>query len=363
MKISKRDEFYFWVKIRQDLMYSKEMKLLMRQPDGSLYFSIYIYIIMLTINSKGRLAQQVGELEMVYDLPMITQELMFFKIDTIRVAIEMLKQIGLLYTDEENVTCVSGFDNIVGSSTGWSDIKRAQREKAKQIENVDNVHTNVHAKVHGDVHASDHIEYREKSKEYRVKNKEKESFDINDINESNDSVTLPSDSELQNKIKRLKITEWHIEFSNAHLFTKYLIHGRYLEVGNLDTLQDSNTFFEMYVDNTYTFEEMKNHIQYFLLQYRKLSKSEKKKIKNKMAYLTNAIKVNQRRLEWRDSKEFIEMSNVHEKVEEDLRAEALELYPNDEVRQNIFVDEYYLSELGHEMRRIRRDFEKKTTVR
>ena len=74
-------------------MYSQEIKLLMRQPDGGWYFSIYMYLIMLSINSNGRLIQKIGEVEMIYDLTSITQELMFFKIDTIRVAIEMLKQL------------------------------------------------------------------------------------------------------------------------------------------------------------------------------------------------------------------------------------------------------------------------------
>ena len=59
MRYDKRAEKYFWIKLRLDDMYSQEIKLLMRQPDGGWYFSIYMYLIMLSINSNGRLIQKL----------------------------------------------------------------------------------------------------------------------------------------------------------------------------------------------------------------------------------------------------------------------------------------------------------------
>ena len=365
MRYDKRNEVYHWIKIRSNLMHSTEVKLLMRQHDGGWYFSIYLYLIMLSINSGGRLTQKVNNVEMVYDLTTITQELMFFKIDTIRVAIEMLKELNLLYTDDEDVLCIANFDSLVGQESGWADKKRRQRQKF-ELTCGDNVPSNVPTKVPTLVHENVPPEYRDKSIEYRDKIKEKEkedSFDIFDSIEINDRVTLPSESEIRNTIKRLLVNEWYIEYTNSHLFTRYMVNARFIENGDLDLLNAVNSYFDSYIGKYFTYEEMKNQVQYFLFQYRKIPKKERSKIENKMGYFTNSLKRNYKRKEWLNSEEYIEMSKVHETVERDLKAEALRLFPDNQVQQNIFVDEYYLSELGHEMRRIRRDFEKKTTVR
>ena len=223
-KYDKRGEIYFWIKLRQDLMYSKEIKLLMRQPDGGWYFSIYIYLVMLTINSNGRLIQKVHDVEMIYDLSMITQELMFFKIDTIRVAIEMLKSIGLLYVDDEQIICITNFNELVGSTTGWAEIKKKQRErKLLENNNGDNVPQIVHENVH--------IEYRDKRLEYidDILDIKSIDHDINDNNDNNDKITFTSDSKTIEKIRNTMINEWHFQFSNAHIFTKYLIYSNYID--------------------------------------------------------------------------------------------------------------------------------------
>lgn len=361
MSDDRRGDIYYWIKIRQDLMQSKEMKLLMRQPDGGWYFSIYIYLVMLSINSNGRLIQKVGKMEMVYDLTMITQELMFFKIDTIRVAIEMLKSLNLLYEDEEKVICISNFSNMVGSMTGWAEIKRKQREKEKQLKlnnDVDNVHHDVHSNVH--------IEIRDKRLEYRDNNKDIRSIDQNDRNDKYDiydKITFASDSEIQNYFKNLKINEWHIVFSQSHVLTKYLVYSKYFDEGDLDALISSNAFFENYLESTYDFEDLKKHVQYFLYQYRKMRLSDKNKIKNKMGYLTNAIKKNQKGIEWRSSDEYKKISKIEITVDKKLKSDAKELFPDDELMQELFCKERYLTYHGNELKDLRNEFERKSSVK
>jgi len=357
-KYDKRGEIYFWIKLRQDLMYSKEIKLLMRQPDGGWYFSIYIYLVMLTINSNGRLIQKVHDVEMIYDLSMITQELMFFKIDTIRVAIEMLKSIGLLYVDDEQIICITNFNELVGSTTGWAEIKKKQRErKLLENNNGDNVPQIVHENVH--------IEYRDKRLEYidDILDIKSIDHDINDNNDNNDKITFTSDSKTIEKIRNTMINEWHFQFSNAHIFTKYLIYSNYIDQGNLDLLIGFNSFFESYLEKTYEFEELRNHVQYFLFQYRKMSNNDKNKIKNKIGYFTNALKKNQKTLEWLLSEEYQELSKVNRTVDKLLTKEAKELFPDDEIKQTIYYNEYYLLTISKEVKRIKSEFNKKTSVR
>ncbi len=360
MRYDKRNEVYYWIKLRQGMMQSTEIKLLMRQPDGGWYFSIYIYLIMMSINSNGRLIQKVGEIEMIYDLTTLTQELMFFKIDTIRVAIAMLKDLKLIYSDEDNVLCITNFNSLVGQETGWAEQKRKQKQK-EQIECVENVHASFHAPVHAKLPP----EIRDKSIEYRYKIKDIESIDHdnNDNNDNNDKITFSSDFKNNEMIKNIMINEWHIAFSTAHVFTKYLIYSKYLEEGDLNTLQDANFFFENYLRTTYGFEDLKNHIQYFLFQYKKMSNKDKQTIKNKMAYLTNAIKKNQRSIEWLSSEEFKVISKLHLTVEKNLRKEAKDKFPGDEVRQEIYFNTFFLKSIGKERNRIRKEFDKKCSVR
>lgn len=361
MRYDKRNEVYYWIKLRQGMMQSTEIKLLMRQPDGGWYFSIYIYLIMMSMNSSGRLIQKVGEIEMVYDLTTLTQELMFFKIDTIRVAIAMLKDLKLIYSDEDNVLCITNFNSLVGQETGWAEQKRKQKER-EELECVEKVHADFHAPVH----ATFPPEIRDKSIEYRYKNKEIESINHNDKYDKYDKydkVTFASDFEIQNKIKDLMINEWHIHFSDAHIFTKYLVHSKYIADGDIDLLLAFNSFFDNYLKRTYSFEEMKSHVQYFLLQYRKLKEIDRNKIVNKMGYFTGAVKKNQRSIEWMLSDEFKEISKLHITVENKLKKEAKEKFPDDEIRQEIYLDTFYLKSLGDERMRIRKEFDRKCSVK
>ena len=83
---------------------------------------------------------------------------------------------------------------------------------------------------------------------------------------------------------------------------------------------------------------------------------DKSKIKNKMGYLTNAIKKNQRSLEWRQSDELKSMCNLESIVDEKLKADAQAEYPNDALKQELYYNDYYLNYIGKEMRRIKQEF-------
>jgi predicted phage replisome organizer len=358
MRNDKRNEIYYWIKLRQDLMQSKEMKLLMRQPDGGWYFSIYVYLIMLSINSNGRLIQKVNEMELIYDLTTITQELMFFKIDTIRVAIDMLMKLGLLYEDESNIICITGFDKLVGSETGWAEVKRKQKEKQLMDNSVE--------KVHAIVHGNFPPELRDKSIEYRDNKIDIKSIDQNDRNDKYDKydkVTFSSESIINDFLENLKTNQWHEEFSKSHVFTKYLVYSKYLEEGDMDNLLASNAFFENYLKTTYEFDELKKHVQYFLFQFRKLSQTDKSKINNKLGYLTNAIKKNQRSIEWSSSSELKELLKLNETIQTKLKKESIAMFPVDEVKQQLYCKEHYLARYNEEMMQLRQTFDKKCSVR
>ena len=57
------------------------------------------------------------------------------------------------------------------------------------------------------------------------------------------------------------------------------------------------------------------------------------------------------------------MSKVNRTVDKLLTKEAKELFPDDEIKQTIYYNEYYLLTISKEVKRIKSEFNKKTSVR
>lgn len=86
-----------------------------------------------TANNNGELASRVGEMIIPYDPDKITRDTKYFSKDTVIVAMELFKKLNLIYTDDGICLKIAGFENMVGSETGWAKQKREQREKQKLL--------------------------------------------------------------------------------------------------------------------------------------------------------------------------------------------------------------------------------------
>lgn len=133
-------------------MSSDMIDYLMGQPDGANYVVLYQMLCLKTINTGGRLAFQIGDMIIPYDVEKIQRECKWFSLATVRVALEVYKQIGLIYEDKDGVLVLANYSDIVGSETDYSAQKRLQRENRRrqlppkcadsnEDNNVDNVHT------------------------------------------------------------------------------------------------------------------------------------------------------------------------------------------------------------------------------
>lgn len=133
-------------------MSSDMIDYLMGQPDGATYVVLYQMLCLKTINTGGRLAFQIGDMIIPYDVEKIQRECKWFSLATVRVALEVYKQIGLIYEDKDGVLVLANYSDIVGSETDYSAQKRLQRENRRrqlppkcadsnEDNNVDNVHT------------------------------------------------------------------------------------------------------------------------------------------------------------------------------------------------------------------------------
>lgn len=143
---------FYWIKLKDSFMSSDEIDYLMSQPDGANYVVLYQMLCLKTINTGGCLVSQIGEMLIPYDAEKIQRECKWFPLSTIRVALSVYKQIGLIFESPDGILTISNYSDIVGSETDYSAQKRLQREnRRRQIpvkgadnnedNNVDNVHT------------------------------------------------------------------------------------------------------------------------------------------------------------------------------------------------------------------------------
>ena len=143
---------FYWIKLKDSFMNSEVVDFLMSQPNGANYVVLYQMLCLKTINTGGRLTCQIGEMLIPYDAEKIQRECKWFPLSTVRVALSVYKQIGLIFESPDGILTISNYSDIVGSETDYSAQKRLQREnRRRQIpvkgadnnedNNVDNVHT------------------------------------------------------------------------------------------------------------------------------------------------------------------------------------------------------------------------------
>lgn len=124
---------YYWIKLKTDFFNLAEIDFLLSQKDGCQYIVLYQMLCLQTANNNGELASRVGEMIIPYDPDKIARDTKYFSKDTVIVAMELFKKLNLIYTDDGICLKIAGFENMVGSETGWAKQKREQREKQKLL--------------------------------------------------------------------------------------------------------------------------------------------------------------------------------------------------------------------------------------
>lgn len=159
---------YFWIKLKSSFMTSDAVDFLMGQPDGANYVVLYQMLCLKTINTGGKLERHIGEIIIPYDEAKIQRDCKWFSIDTVRVALNLYKALGLIYADQDGVLCLTGHDDLVGSETDYAEKNRRARARQElpaghnvsQSVSTD-VSENVSTEIEIDIESRD----RDKSKE------------------------------------------------------------------------------------------------------------------------------------------------------------------------------------------------------
>ena len=172
------DKRFYWIKLKTDFFNREDIDFLLSQENGCQYVVLYQMLCLNTANSNGFLENKINEVIIPYDIKKIVRDTKYFDYDTVAVALELFKKLGLIYEQENKILKISNFEDMVGSET--SSAKRVREWRKKKL-----------LQCNTDVTQ----EIRDKSIEYRdIDNK---SIDIKKENIKRKSFVKPTIEEIQ----------------------------------------------------------------------------------------------------------------------------------------------------------------------
>ncbi|WP_432748677.1 phage replisome organizer N-terminal domain-containing protein [Pectinatus frisingensis] len=164
---------FYWIKLKTDFFEMPEIDWLQEQENGCEYIVLYQKLCLLAANTGGELIRQVGTMMIPYDVKKIA-EITKFPFDTVAVALELYKKIGLILTSEDNILTIINHEEMVGSETKWAAKKRLQRRQKE--DNVPKLSSKCPPTL-----SDKSIEIRDKSIEIKdkdIKTKEKQEKEV-----------------------------------------------------------------------------------------------------------------------------------------------------------------------------------------
>lgn len=125
---------YYWIKLMDNFFDDDgPADFMMGQPSGSDYVVLYQMLCLKTINTDGRLANRIGEMIIPYDVEKIRRTCKYFSTDTIRVALNLYKMLGLIYEDIDGALILADHKKMVGSETDAAARMRSSRENRPSL--------------------------------------------------------------------------------------------------------------------------------------------------------------------------------------------------------------------------------------
>lgn len=155
---------YYWIRLKTDFFNENAIDFLLSQKNGCDYVVLYQMLCLKCANTNGFLHSVVGEMIIPYDIEKIVRDTKYFNFDTVTVALELYKKLGLIYTSENNILAISNYDEMVGSETKYAVQKREYRKRKSEDNLLDNDKTM----------SDKRIEYRDKSIDIKNNIKEKD---------------------------------------------------------------------------------------------------------------------------------------------------------------------------------------------
>lgn len=131
-EIKDNSKVYYWIKLKTDFFESDAIDFLLSQEDGCKYVTLYIKLCTMTSNTNGVLASKVGNMLIPYSVEKIARDTKFFSADTVRVALELYKNLRLINVSDDNVLHIANFDAMIGNSKTDEHTKKLGAERQRR---------------------------------------------------------------------------------------------------------------------------------------------------------------------------------------------------------------------------------------
>lgn len=210
------DKRYYWIKLKTEFFSLDEIDFLLSQKNGCEYVVLYQMLCLNTANNRGKLMTKIGEMIVPFDVEKIVRDTKYFDFDTVAVALELFKQLGLVYESKNDILEIANFDEMVGSETSSAKRVREWRNKKSLQCNTD---------VTQNVTSNENYNVAQESRVDRVK-----SLDIRDKSLDIDKTDFKKDK----MIKRYNDKIACANFVTQKLFNDSLINEE--ELTNFDEI-------------------------------------------------------------------------------------------------------------------------------
>ena len=128
-KYDKETKFY-WLQLKEDFFEEDSIEWLEEQENGHKYSLFYLKLCLKSLKTNGILIRKVGNMLVPYDNKKLA-EMTRTPVDTVIVAMELLKGIGLIQILENGELYISQLENMIGSQSK-SALKKQQQRLLKQ---------------------------------------------------------------------------------------------------------------------------------------------------------------------------------------------------------------------------------------
>ena len=125
---------YYWIKLKTDFFDQDTIDFLMGQENGAEYVVIYQMLMLKTAQQGGYLGTKMAEVMVPYDIKKIVRDTKYFDYDTVTIALELFKKIGLVYEESNHILKLAGAEQLVGSESKWAEKKRIYRDSQRTIQ-------------------------------------------------------------------------------------------------------------------------------------------------------------------------------------------------------------------------------------
>ena len=130
---------YFWLKLKEDFFNDDTIEWIEEQENGKEYCLFYLKLCLKSLKTNGLLIRNVGEMLIPYDVKKLA-EITNTSQDTVRVAMEIFKNVGLIQILDNGEIYLTQLSSMVGSETNKAQLMRNKRAREKkQIEAGNNV--------------------------------------------------------------------------------------------------------------------------------------------------------------------------------------------------------------------------------